>query len=199
MGRGRVDGTTGTQARSRQAPRWHRRGPRLEHPRDQHGQRVPRPNAGAVRLLPLHPEACARIIGDLAIFHVETSAVALERSVRAAGIDARWVRPRGGAQLGPGEVVMNMSVRESGPLPAEVASSLLLDCRDLSVEITRTLQMRRAELDTDRDARSGHLDRRHPLHARRPGAWRTALATGPRRGPGVALSPHLHALPCTPA
>jgi hypothetical protein len=42
---------------------------------------------------PLHPVACARIIGDYATFHVETSGPALADSLRRAGIDARWVLP----------------------------------------------------------------------------------------------------------
>jgi hypothetical protein len=41
----------------------------------------------------------------------------LERSVRAAGIEARWVRPAGSHELAPGEVLMNMSVRTSSPVP----------------------------------------------------------------------------------
>jgi hypothetical protein len=40
---------------------------------------------------PLHPVACARLIGDIAIFTVEMSGPALAESVSAAGIPARWV------------------------------------------------------------------------------------------------------------
>lgn len=85
---------------------------------------------------PLHPVICARIIGDLSIFFVETSATAMERSVREAGIDARWVRPPGGRELGVGEVLMNMSTKTSSSAPA-----------GLVLEHTRTLQMRRSDLD----------------------------------------------------
>jgi hypothetical protein len=96
---------------------------------------------------PLHPVACARIIGDLAIFHVETSATALERSVRAAGIGAQWVRPAGGRELGSGEVLMNMFTRSSSPMPDGMARKLLGVGADLRTEFTRTLQMKRSDLD----------------------------------------------------
>jgi hypothetical protein len=43
---------------------------------------------------PLHPVVCARIIGDYAIFHVETDGPALADSLRRAGIDTRSVLPR---------------------------------------------------------------------------------------------------------
>lgn len=42
---------------------------------------------------PLHPVACARLIGDLAVFAVETSGPALAKSLGDAGFEARWVRP----------------------------------------------------------------------------------------------------------
>ena len=96
---------------------------------------------------PLRPVSCAKIIGDLTIFHVETSATALERSVRAAGIDAQWVRPADGRELGPGEVLMNMFTRTSSPVPGRMASGLLGGRPDLRMELTRTLQMKRSDLD----------------------------------------------------
>jgi hypothetical protein len=96
---------------------------------------------------PLHPVACARIIGDLTIFHVETSAIALERSVREAGIDAQWVRPPGGRELAPGEVLMNMSTKTSSPVPEGFARDFLAGRSDLRMVLTRTLQMKRSDLD----------------------------------------------------
>ena len=44
---------------------------------------------------PLHPVACARLIGDLAVFVVETSGPVLASSLSDAGFMARWVRPPG--------------------------------------------------------------------------------------------------------
>jgi hypothetical protein len=96
---------------------------------------------------PLHPATCARIIGDLTIFHVETNAIALERSVRAAGIDAQWVRPAGGRGLAPGEVLMNMSTKTSSPVTEGFARKFLGGLSGLRMELTRTLQMKRSDLD----------------------------------------------------
>lgn len=84
---------------------------------------------------PLHPVACARLIGDIAIFVVETSGPALTASVSAAGISARWVRD-GTGDLAPGEVVLEMTSRQSRPVPGM-----------LVMELSRTLQMRRRELE----------------------------------------------------
>jgi hypothetical protein len=84
---------------------------------------------------PLHPVACARLIGDMAIFIVETSGPALAASVSAAGLNARWVRA-GTGELAPGEVVMEMTSKESRPVPGR-----------LVMELSRTLQMRRREMD----------------------------------------------------
>jgi hypothetical protein len=52
---------------------------------------------------PLHPVACARIIGDYAVFHVETSGLALADLLRRARIDTRWVLPpaQGPGSCGP--------------------------------------------------------------------------------------------------
>lgn len=44
---------------------------------------------------PLDPMTCARIIGDLAIVHVEMSGPAVAEELRSAGINARWVLPPG--------------------------------------------------------------------------------------------------------
>jgi hypothetical protein len=42
---------------------------------------------------PLHPVTCARIIGDYAVFQVETSGPDLAQSLRRAGLAAQWVVP----------------------------------------------------------------------------------------------------------
>ena len=87
---------------------------------------------------PLHPIACARLIGDLAAFTVETSGPALAKSLNRAGFNARWVRPPGAVgDLAPGEVVMELSV---------ITGSQLLPS-GLRAEATSTLQMRRSALD----------------------------------------------------
>lgn len=39
---------------------------------------------------PLDPVACARPIGDLAVFTVETSGAALTNSLSSAGFQTRW-------------------------------------------------------------------------------------------------------------
>ncbi|MFF2217431.1 hypothetical protein [Streptomyces antibioticus] len=48
---------------------------------------------------PLHPVACARLIGDYAVATVETSGPALTCLLQVAGLDTRWVRPPGRADL----------------------------------------------------------------------------------------------------
>jgi hypothetical protein len=85
---------------------------------------------------PLDPVFCARLIGDLALFAVETDGQALAETLRSAGIQARWVRPPGPADLVPGEVVMDMKTSERHPAPYGKV-----------MELTRTLQMRHSELD----------------------------------------------------
>jgi hypothetical protein len=87
---------------------------------------------------PLHPVACARLIGDLAVFTVETSGTALANSLGNAGLQTRWVRPPGVVgDFAPGEVVMELTViRGSQILPG-----------GLRAESTSTLQMRRAAID----------------------------------------------------
>jgi hypothetical protein len=92
---------------------------------------------------PLHPVACARIIGDYAVFNVETSGPALVNSLRRAGIDAGWVLPigQGYRELRPGEVVIEMTTNTVTPAPQHIFGP------GFTVELSRTLQMRRAELD----------------------------------------------------
>lgn len=87
---------------------------------------------------PLHPVACGQLIGDLAVFTVETSGPALAKSLSMAGFNARWVRPPSAVgDLAPGEVVMELSV---------ITGSQLLP-GGLRAEATATLQMRRSALD----------------------------------------------------
>ncbi|MEU5525174.1 hypothetical protein ABZ759_32250 [Streptomyces sp. NPDC047860] len=61
---------------------------------------------------PLHPVACARLIGDYAVVTVETSRPVLTRLLQVAGLDTRWVRPPGNADLQQGEVVMEIHKQE---------------------------------------------------------------------------------------
>jgi hypothetical protein len=65
--------------------------------------------------------------------------------VRAAGIDARWVRPAGGREVAPGEVVMEMTARTSMRVPPGLEAAL--NRGSLRMENVRTLQMRRSDLD----------------------------------------------------
>jgi hypothetical protein len=85
---------------------------------------------------PLHPVVCARLIGDLAVFTVETSGPALADSLRTAGFDAQWVRPPGAGELVPGEVVMELRATLTGPAH-----------RGIRTDLGRTLQVRRSALD----------------------------------------------------
>lgn len=85
---------------------------------------------------PLHPVACARLIGDLAVFTVETSGLAVARSLRAAGFDAEWVRAPASGDLAPGEVVMEVHTTVSRPAFG-----------GMRAELKRTMQMRRSALD----------------------------------------------------
>jgi hypothetical protein len=85
---------------------------------------------------PLHPVACARLIGDIAVFTVVTSGPALADALFDAGMDAEWVRPPSTADLAAGEVVMEMTSKAISPLRGTVVA-----------ELSRTLQMRRSELD----------------------------------------------------
>jgi hypothetical protein len=87
---------------------------------------------------PLHPVACARLIGDLAVFTVETSGPVLPKSLGNAGFKTRCVRPPGAVgDLAPGEVVIELSV---------ITGSQLLP-GGLRAEATSPLQMRRSALD----------------------------------------------------
>jgi hypothetical protein len=103
------------------------------------------PNRVPFAAYPLHPVACARIIGDLAAFFVATNGQTLAEMVRNAGIEARWVRPPTAGDLTPGEVVMEMVSRTSWP--ASPALERRLHRGPLRWENSRTLQMRRSELD----------------------------------------------------
>ena len=85
---------------------------------------------------PLHPVACARLIGDLAVFTVETSGPALAEFLSEAGLDAEWVRGPAAGEVAAGEVVMELNSTSSGPMYGS-----------LRAELTRTLQIRRSGLD----------------------------------------------------
>ncbi|MEU0058625.1 hypothetical protein [Streptomyces sp. NPDC006334] len=100
---------------------------------------------------PLHPVACARLIGDYAVATLETSGPVLTRLLHAAGPDARWVRPPGNADLQQGEVIMEIHQQEqlrSVALPGGP-----------TMTPGRTLQMRRAELN------------RYLIQLLKPGSW----------------------------
>ena len=85
---------------------------------------------------PLHPVACARLIGDLAFFSVATDGPVLAELLCEAGIDAEWVRPLSTADLAAGEVLMEIAAKSNVPLR-----------RTLVAELSRTVQMRRSALD----------------------------------------------------
>lgn len=100
---------------------------------------------------PLHPVACARLIGDYTVATVETSGPVLTRLLQAVGLDARWVRPPGNANLQPGEVIMEIHQQErlrSVALPG-----------GLMMTPGWTLQMGRSELD------------RYLMELLQPGSW----------------------------
>ncbi|MFF1446335.1 hypothetical protein [Streptomyces sp. NPDC058295] len=105
---------------------------------------------------PLHPMACARLIGDYAVATVETSGPVLTRLLQAAGLDARWVRLPGKADhLEQGEVIMEIHQQErlrSVALPG-----------GLTMTPGWTLQMRRSELD------------RYLMELLRPGTWAAGI------------------------
>ena len=85
----------------------------------------------------MHPVACARLIGDLAVFTVETSGPTLADSL-GSGFKAKWVRPPGAVgDLAPGEVIMELSV---------ITGSQFLP-GGLRAEVSSTLQMRLSALD----------------------------------------------------
>lgn len=95
---------------------------------------------------PLHPVACARLIGDLAVFYVETSGPALADSLCEAGIQSRWILPPGRWELAARDVLMEMSAEFSSPVPDAIADRVF-HRRDLRAVLTRTLQMYRSEMD----------------------------------------------------
>ncbi|MEZ0107897.1 hypothetical protein ABH920_001889 [Catenulispora sp. EB89] len=87
-------------------------------------------------IYPLHPIVCARLIGDIAAFVVETSGPVLAQALQASGVPARWVLPPGrGGELARGEVVMEMTTVTRVPIGGRV------------LENTRILQMQRSGLD----------------------------------------------------
>ncbi len=75
---------------------------------------------------PLHPVACARLIGDITVFTVETSGSALAASVSYAGIPAKWVWA-GTGEIPPGEVVMEMTNKRAWPMPGGLSLEHSLD------------------------------------------------------------------------
>ena len=85
---------------------------------------------------PLHPAASARLIGDLAVFAVETSGPAPADALWAAGNDAERVRPPSGGEAVAGEVFIGYASRPSSPMPDGKV-----------MELSRILEMRRSELD----------------------------------------------------
>ncbi len=85
---------------------------------------------------PLDPVACARLIGDLAVFTVETSGPALAEALCHAGLDAEWVRPPGPGDLIPGEVVIEIHRKTSRKLPG-----------DMTLEFSRTCRFGREDVD----------------------------------------------------
>ncbi|MEU3520922.1 hypothetical protein ABZ770_37650 [Streptomyces sp. NPDC006654] len=105
---------------------------------------------------PLHPVACARLIGDYTVATVETSGPVLTRLLQATGLDARWVRPPGKTDhLGQGEVIMEIHHEErlrSVRLPG-----------GLTMTPGWTLQMRRSELD------------RYLMELLQPGTWAAGI------------------------
>lgn len=90
---------------------------------------------------PLHPVICARLIGDIAVFTVETSGPALAASVSDAGIPARWVWA-GTGEIPPGEVPARSSwrwsARDRGWYPAGCSRSTRRPCRCAAASWTAT-------------------------------------------------------------
>ncbi|MFJ8442297.1 hypothetical protein [Kitasatospora griseola] len=88
-------------------------------------------------IYPLHPVVCARLIGDMAVFTVETSGPRLAEDLTGRGVPATWVRaPQLGGQLQPGEVVMEID-----------NSQLLATGSGGSLVLQKKLQVQRSELD----------------------------------------------------
>ncbi|QKW22250.1 hypothetical protein HUT16_27110 [Kitasatospora sp. NA04385] len=86
---------------------------------------------------PLHPVLCARLIGDMAVFTVETSGPRLADDLTGRGLPATWVRfPAPDGPVQPGEVVMEIDTSRS--LATGPGGSLILQ---------KKLQAQRSELD----------------------------------------------------
>ncbi|WP_433894216.1 hypothetical protein [Streptomyces sp. CA-111067] len=100
---------------------------------------------------PLQPATCARLIGDYASVTVETSGPALARLLEVSGLDARWVRPPGKADLKQGEVLMEVHHQEQLRAVALPGG--------FTMTPGWTLQMRRSELD------------RYLIELLQPGTW----------------------------
>ncbi|MEU9699487.1 hypothetical protein [Streptomyces sp. NPDC047981] len=100
---------------------------------------------------PLDPALCARIIGDYVIFTVETSGPLLTRLLRAAGLDAHWIRPPGPRAPQPGEVFME--IHHQDQLQARLLPG------GMTMTPGWTLQMAPSELD------------RYLLELLQPGTW----------------------------
>lgn len=87
-------------------------------------------------IYPLHPIICARLIGDISVFMVESCGPDLAQLMQAAGLNARWALPAAhGSVMQPGELVMEFTETVSTPVGAGV------------LEQKRTLQMRQSDLD----------------------------------------------------
>ncbi|MGX4733124.1 hypothetical protein [Kitasatospora griseola] len=88
-------------------------------------------------IYPLNPVVCARLIGDMAVFAVETSGPRLAEDLTGRGLPASWVRPPAfGGQLQPGEVVMEID-----------NSQALATGSGMSLVLQKKLQVQRSELD----------------------------------------------------
>lgn len=85
---------------------------------------------------PLHPVICARLIGDISVFVVETSGPALADRLCESALDAGWIRAPNAGDLAPAEVVMELKATKRSPLPGR-----------LTMEFSRMLQMQRSEMD----------------------------------------------------
>jgi hypothetical protein len=108
-------------------------------------QRVPWAN------YPLDPVICARLIADYAIALVETSGPHLARLLEVAtGLEARWTRKPGRADLQPGEVIM--SVHRQAAYAQQLSNGW-------TATPGWTLEMRRSALD------------RYLIELIRPGLW----------------------------
>lgn len=115
---------------------------------------------------PLDPIACARLIGDLSVFVVVTSGLALADALFDSGIDATWVREPSTADLTPGEVLMELRSTVTEPLIGTVVMQrdrILQLCRSEMDRYLMELIEQRAWIEGIR-----HLMTRDKLMARQP-------------------------------